>query len=117
MPNASLKPCACPGCSALVAHGYCDQHKSAVQYPRDKERQALYGTRLWKRIRARQLAKEPWCKECLRANIYTPATDVDHIERHMGDKEKFFRGPFQSLCHACHSRKTNEEMGRGAKNV
>ena len=119
MPNAPLKPCAYPGCPNLVARGYCDQHKPvAPQYPRDAERQALYGTTLWKRIRARQLAAEPWCAECLRANIHTPATDVDHIERHMGDRTMFFRGPFQSLCHACHSRKTiGEVMGRGGKNV
>jgi 5-methylcytosine-specific restriction enzyme A len=117
MPNSTLKPCAYPGCSNLVKRGYCDQHTAPIQFNRDPERQALYGTRLWKRIRERQLAREPWCAECLKAGRYTPATDVDHIEAHKGNKEMFFRGPFQSLCHVCHTKKTNAEMGRGGKNV
>jgi 5-methylcytosine-specific restriction protein A len=51
-------------------------------------------------------------------NIYTPATDVHHVERHSGDVEKFYTNNLQALCHSCHSKKTVVEMNtRGGKNV
>jgi 5-methylcytosine-specific restriction protein A len=73
-------------------------------------------------MRIAQLAKEPWCAECLKLGEYTPATDVDHIERHNGDLKKFYSGKLQSLCHSHHSQKTAEEvglssMGRGGEKV
>ena len=111
MPYAALKPCSYPGCPNLVKSGRCDQHP----YPdaHDPDSQKLYNTRRWKRIRSRQLIKEPWCADCLKINIYTPATDCDHIEPHRGDPVIFFKGPFQSLCHSHHSQKTDIEIGWG----
>lgn len=50
---------------------------------------------------------------CLEGNVHTAATDVDHIEPHHGDVEKFFAGPFQSLCHRHHSQKTAGEVLNG----
>jgi len=110
MPYAAPKPCSYPGCNTLVRFGRCDQHKSMLTYARDPERQALYNTAAWHRIRLAQLAAEPWCAECLRANIYIPATDVDHEEPHRGDPVKFYTGKLQSLCHPCHSSKTAAEV-------
>ena len=108
MPHSALKPCSYPGCSALVAHGRCDQHP----YPdaHDHESQRLYNTRQWKRIRRAQLVKDPWCADCLGDGIYMPASEVDHILPHRGDPIKFYTGPLQSLCHICHSRKTASEV-------
>lgn len=40
------------------------------------------------------------------------ATEVDHIEPHKGDKLKFWQGALQSLCKACHSRKTAQDEGK-----
>jgi 5-methylcytosine-specific restriction protein A len=111
MPYAAHKPCSYPGCNNLVRFGRCEQHKSKLTYERDPERQGLYNTTAWQRIRQAQLANQPWCAVCLRTNIYTPAIDVDHITPHRGDPAKFYAGPFQSLCHACHSRKTAQEVG------
>lgn len=74
------------------------------------EHQKLYNTRRWKMIRRLQLSQHPWCAQCLRANIYTPATDVDHEEPHRGDPVKFYIGKLQSLCVTCHSRKTAAEV-------
>lgn len=113
MPRKALQTCAKPGCPELVVSGYCDKHKTkSSQY--HQEWQCLYDTQRWQRIRAIQLSVQPWCEECLRANTYTLATDVDHVEPHRGDKRKFFSGPFQSLCKRCHSEKTATEVnGRG----
>lgn len=95
--------------------GYCVTHQMirADVYPhrtRDQAVQRLYDTVRWEQIRIRQLSNEPWCAACLADGLYTPATDVDHVTPHRGDQEKFFAGPFQSLCHSCHSRKTIREM-------
>ena len=111
MPSSPLRPCSYPGCSNLVRSGRCDQHPYPDAHIR--EHQKLYDTRRWKRIRARQLAKEPWCADCLKDSLYTPATIVDHIEPHRGDPVKFFAGPLQSLCKPCHDRKTNNELRPG----
>lgn len=108
MPLSALRPCSYPGCFNLVRSGRCELHP----YPdaHDPESQKLYNTRRWKRIRVAQLTKEPWCADCLKDNRYIPATECDHITPHRGDPMKFYKGPFQSLCHYCHSRKTAQEV-------
>lgn len=112
MPFSAARPCSYPGCNTLVRGGSrCSVHKADTSFQRDPRMQALYNTGRWRVIRKAQLAREPWCKAHLEKGEYVPATDVDHIERHGGDPEKFFNGPFQSLCHACHSSKTAEEVG------
>ncbi|RWN34526.1 MAG: HNH endonuclease [Mesorhizobium sp.] len=72
---------------------------------------AWYQTKEWFVIRARQLRREPFCVFCARTGVRTPATICDHIERHRGDRFRFFAGPFQSLCKRCHdSAKQSEEI-------
>lgn len=124
MPFKALKPCAHPGCAALVSGGYCPKHR-AVSTPlhteKEREKHRLYGRR-WKHMRDAQLARQPWCEECLRANIYEPAVHVHHEERHQGDVERFHRSRLVSLCHSCHSKITATEVGvnargRGGQNV
>jgi 5-methylcytosine-specific restriction protein A len=39
---------------------------------------------------------------CLERGVVTPATICDHVEPHRGDVNKFWLGPFQSLCKPCH---------------
>jgi hypothetical protein len=46
--------------------------------------------------------------------ILTPANTCDHVERHKGDAEKFWTGPFQSLCSNHHSS-DKQRMERGGK--
>ena len=108
MPYAALKPCSYPGCSNLVKSGRCDQHPYPDAHEADSQR--LYNTRRWKRRRDAQLTKEPWCVDCLKAGIYSPATIADHIEPHRGDPVKFFTGKLQSLCKIDHDRKTAKEV-------
>ena len=116
MPYAALKPCSYPGCITLVKTGRCDAHQQKEIVYRDPEVQRLYNTRRWKRLRIMQLAKDPWCVDCLKDDIYIPAIDVDHITPHRGDVSLFFGGPLQSLCHIHHSRKTASEVF-GKQNV
>jgi hypothetical protein len=61
-----------------------------------------YLTARWKRIRRHQLLVEPLCRFCLERGILEPATICDHIEQHRGDVNKFWLGPFMSLCKRCH---------------
>lgn len=64
---------------------------------------AWYKTPVWKKIRQKQLSLEPLCRFCRKMGVITEANTVDHIEPHKGDVNKFFSGPFQSLCKQCHS--------------
>ena len=110
-----LRPCRHPGCYVLVSGGYCDAHKPKDSDRRSEESRAwrwMYSTDEWTQdIRPMQLLREPFCRECSRNGLRVRATDVDHIEPHRGDWSKFTdRNNLQSLCHACHSRKTAEEM-------
>lgn len=62
-----------------------------------------YKTANWLKIRRKQLAIEPLCRFCKKKGILTPGNTVDHIQPHKGDIDKFFSGPFQTLCKECHS--------------
>lgn len=82
--------------------------------PEAAEYRALYKTAQWKRTRRAHMAAEPLCRMCLARGIVNDGnltnqgkrqTDqrrrflvCDHIEPHKGDPEKFFAGPFQTLC-------------------
>src|SRR5262249_10141293 len=63
-----------------------------------------YSTARWARIRRHQLREHPFCAFCLERGIVTPAEICDHVEAHRGDVNKFWLGPFQSLCKRCHDR-------------
>lgn len=95
--------------------GFCLEHGGRDTQPtyrsdeRDKAH-ALYGTAQWSKHRARQLSLQPLCQACLAGGIITSATEVDHVFpwRRIG-AHAFYRNLFQSLCHDCHSTKTQRE--------
>lgn len=59
----------------------------------------------WQRLRLAHLLAEPMCREC-----GAKATDVDHIvPRRQGGTDA--APNLQSLCHSCHSRKTDRYDG------
>lgn len=79
---------------------------------RNSEARRLYYTAAWRRIRATHLAGSPLCVACMREGRPVNATDVDHVSPHKGKHHIFYdANNLQSLCHACHSRKTATEDG------
>lgn len=68
----------------------------------------------WQKARERFLAKHPLCAHCQREGKVAAATDVDHVIPHRGDQALFWdESNWQSLCHPCHSAKTQEETAQG----
>lgn len=118
------RPCAHVGCRKYSEPGcsYCAEHESEhKEFLRQKRRerwnrieeQRLSAnergyTSAWVRARKQYLMEHPLCAMCGK-----PATDVDHIVPHRGDRQLFWnRNNWQSLCHECHSRKTLTEVAR-----
>ena len=63
----------------------------------------------WRRLRASVLAGEPLCRHCTAMGLTVAATDLDHRDNDPSNNELI---NLQPLCHECHSRKTNADMGR-----
>ncbi|MDQ0421107.1 5-methylcytosine-specific restriction endonuclease McrA [Peteryoungia aggregata LMG 23059] len=58
----------------------------------------------WRKARADYLLAHPFCRECAKHQVYTPATVVDHVIPHRGDKRLFWhRANWQPLCAPCHN--------------
>lgn len=66
----------------------------------------------WRKLRARVLSERPLCEACSKRGRVTPATDVDHNDN---DPTNNDRDNLVSLCHPCHSRKTQADMGKQIK--
>ncbi|MBP7336877.1 HNH endonuclease [Niveispirillum sp.] len=115
MPWSPPKPCAHPGCGALVHSRYCAAHQRAERAASDARRPSArergYGSK-WERARAEFLACNPWCVRCKEAGRQVQASHVDHITPHRGDDRLFWsRSNWQALCRPCHSSKTAAEDG------
>jgi len=115
MPQAPRRPCAQPGCPALVGRGerYCQAHQAAQRRAYDDKRGSAasrgYGAR-WRRYRLMCLRRHPLCQApgCTR-----PAECVDHIVPVSGADDPGFWivSNHQGLCLRCHSAKTAAEDG------
>ena len=108
MPKAPKRPCRHPGCPNLCDKGvYCSQH---MVFSSDRMRggAAARGYNAeWRRARKAFLQKHPLCAVCGKAGKLTPATVVDHIIPHRGNKRLFWdEHNWQPLCKDCHDRKT-----------
>ncbi len=116
MPRKPKRPCSYPGCPELTDRQYCDQHQAKISRAYNKERDPeagkLYG-RQWQRARKQYLVEHPFCVQCAAEDHLVPATEVDHIVPHKGDRKLFWdKTNWQPLCKPCHSRKTAKEDGR-----
>jgi len=79
----------------------------------DRPWRKWYNLARWQRTRDRQFSIEPLCAFCLENGKVKSAAVCDHVERHRGDPEKFWNGPFQSLCKACHDGTKQQIEVRG----
>ena len=116
MPNRPARPCRKPGCPGLCydRSGYCTVHKKLAQGRTSPQRlvtQHLYGAR-WQQARARFLADNPLCVECLKIGKQELATVVDHHVPHGGDSERFWdETNWRALCDWHHRSKTAKYDG------
>ena len=116
--------CVTAGCEELAAvdDRRCDHH-AAQKLASDKARKAkahgqadvaqwrqLYASVAWRKARRAFLKANPLCVDCGGVGVVKSANEVDHIERHLGDRKMFWdRNNWQALCKPCHSRKTARE--------
>jgi 5-methylcytosine-specific restriction protein A len=109
MPVKPKRPCRYSGCPNLCDSGvYCEEHRK--EWSHDALRGGAYVRGYdarWRKARALYLRQHPLCAECRRDGALTPATVVDHIVPHRGDKVLFWdQQNWQPLCKGCHDRKT-----------
>lgn len=69
---------------------------------------ALNG-KAWRDLRARVLAESPLCVICDARGLTNQATDVDHADN---DPSNNSSDNLVSLCHECHSLKTQADLGK-----
>lgn len=82
----------------------------------DTETRKLHKTKRWQDLRWSVLTRDLFtCQICGRIEGETSKLVCDHIEPHRGDVEKFWSGPFQTLCKPCHDGvKQKEEVAARA---
>lgn len=103
----------------MVASGRCPAHARDVDRARGSRQSRGYGNR-WARRSRLFRARYPLCgmrpdgqtpvlSRCFRERVTTIADVVDHVVPHRGDPALFWDelGNWQSLCSACHSRKSS----------
>lgn len=117
MPRKPKRPCSYPGCPRLVEGRYCEEHQRLINqqynaYGRDEISKEFYKSPAWLLARKRQLDRQPFCEECLKAGKRTKATMVDHIIPIRQGGDRYAAENLQSLCWSCHSRKSVEEGSR-----
>lgn len=112
-PQKAKRPCLSSGCKDFASNkGYCDKHQSRVKQ-RDRDRgtahQRGYDAE-WKKHRDQFLLEHPLCVDCRKKGYVMPATVVDHIVPHKGDKDLFWdKTNWQPLCETHHNIKTATE--------
>lgn len=112
-PQRAKRPCAVSSCKEFASHrGYCEKHQDKVKV-NDKLRgtahQRGYGS-AWNKARDQFLNENPLCCDCRKRGYIVPASVVDHIIPHKGDKALFWNEQnWQPLCESCHNRKTATE--------
>lgn len=73
-----------------------------------------YKLAAWHKLRAWRLRTEPLCRLCAAIGRIVPATIVDHVKPHKGNRQRFFNPDnTQSLCKACHDRHKQAQERNG----
>lgn len=118
MPTAPKRPCSHPGCRKLVSgDACCDEHRREKQKQQDAKRGSAHARGYdskWRQARVGYLRKHPLCVHCQQEQPprLVPATVVDHVVPHKGDKALFWDSSnWQPLCKRHHDIKTATEDG------
>jgi len=107
MPDAPLRVCLHPGCSARVPKGRCVLHR---RDPAQQVRRKFYKTKRWERFSRAYRDRYPLCAECLRQGFTVKATDVHHrVPIQDGSVSPFNEDYLEGLCKACHAKATLAE--------
>ena len=82
----------------------------------DTATRKLHKTARWQSLRWLVLVRDEFrCQICHRLESDTSKLVCDHVDPHRGDIEKFWSGPFQTLCKPCHDgQKQKEEVAARA---
>jgi 5-methylcytosine-specific restriction enzyme A len=97
-----LRPCAEPGCPALVSRGRCLSHARPTRWG-----QGNRGNRRSSAMRALVLREEPVCRYCQAL----PSTQVDHVIP-LSEGGSSGRDNLAGVCWPCHVSKTITESKR-----
>lgn len=108
MGNKARKYCAKFPCRNMAEPGsaHCTEHQAARA---PKETDPFYLSPQWRRFRSWYLSRHPLCKMCQAIGFMTPAVIVDHVVELKDGGAPFDENNAQSLCWACHNRKTAKE--------
>jgi 5-methylcytosine-specific restriction protein A len=68
------------------------------------ERNKIYGTAQWRKLRLIHIRQQPLCVEC-----NAPGQVVDHITPIRMGGEPFDMANLQTMCHKCHNIKSGKE--------
>lgn len=134
--------CNHPGCEQLIPYDqrYCKQHQYSkpIDYADSKERhyanqrtyqrrihskhegkqQRFYRSAAWKKLSHQWLMTHPLCVRCQDQGIYRKADVVDHVVELRDDwSRRLDTSNLQSLCYACHNRKTAIEKAKRKKKI
>jgi 5-methylcytosine-specific restriction protein A len=130
MPRRAPSPCREQRCPELVdsSVGYCKQHlrahkaqakqrhrkynKARASNEDERSLQRFYRTASWRNIRAAYITKSPLCELCTLRNRVVVGTVVDHIIERRDGGDDLDMANLQTLCHRCHTVKTNEERSK-----
>ncbi len=66
----------------------------------------------WRKLRRSLLQGEPLCRMCTSRGLTVVATDLDHRDNNPANNDLL---NLQPLCHECHSRKTQRDMGHNVR--
>lgn len=83
------------------------RHKDYNTHRRDETLQSFYNSKEWKAVRKIAIELNPFCVVCNR-----PANVIDHIKEIRDGGAPLALENLQSLCHACHNKKSAIERER-----
>ena len=112
MPRSPKKECRETFCKERqLSNGYCEQHKDkAVGWFKTSTKsrhQRGYGND-WYRIRNAKIKMNPLCEYCKEDDVYTVATEVDHVVA-LANGGTHSMDNLKSSCKECHKIKTAQD--------